>query len=77
MTDEKLKVVILDGAFDEADLTVEEQEDLIEQLQQMVQDGTLFEHSKPVDLDELAEEDPELYSIIQSQLNTIKPPTLH
>lgn len=48
MTDKKLKVEIAPGAFDNFEGTQEELQDLIAQIHQMAEDGTLFENSRPV-----------------------------
>lgn len=55
MTEEKkLKVEIAPGAFDNFEGTQEELQDLLAQIHQMAEDGTLFENSTPVS-DEEAE----------------------
>ena len=54
MTDKKLKVEIVPGAFDNFEGTQEELQDLLAQIHQMAEDGTLFENSSPVS-DEEAE----------------------
>ena len=48
MTDKKLKVEIVPGAFDNFEGTQEELQDLLAQIHQMAEDGTLFENSTPV-----------------------------
>lgn len=54
MTDKKLKVEIAPGAFDNFEGTQEELQDLLAQIHQMAENGTLFENSRPVS-DEEAE----------------------
>ena len=54
MTEKKLKVEIAPGAFDNFEGTQEELQDLLAQIHQMAEDGTLFENSRPVS-DEEAE----------------------
>ncbi len=48
MTDKKLKVEIAPGAFDNFEGTQEELQELLAQIHQMVEDGTIFENSTPV-----------------------------
>ena len=57
-----MEVKLAPGAFD--NVPEEEQEELFKEIQAMVEDGTLFENSEPVDMDTLEEEDPELYAIL-------------
>ena len=54
MTDKKLKVEIAPGAFDNFEGTQEELQELLAQIHQMAEDGTLFDNSRPVS-DEEAE----------------------
>ena len=54
MTEKKLKVEIAPGAFDNFEGTQEELQELLAQIHQMAEDGTLFENSTPVS-DEEAE----------------------
>lgn len=54
MIDKKLKVEIAPGAFDNFEGTQEELQELLAQIHQMAEDGTLFEKSSPVS-DEEAE----------------------
>ena len=55
MTDKKPEIVFAPGCFDNFDGTQEELQDMLAQLHQMVEDGTLLEKSTPVS-DEEAEE---------------------
>ena len=48
MTDKKLKVEIAPGAFDNFEGTQEELQELLAQIHQMAEDGTIFENSTPV-----------------------------
>ena len=54
MTEKKLKVEIAPGAFDNFEGTQEELQELLAQIHQMAEDGTLFDNSRPVS-DEEAE----------------------
>ena len=55
MDDNKPKLVIAPGAFDDFDGTQEELQEFIAMLRSMVEDGSIFEHSKPVPDDEADE----------------------
>ena len=58
----KLKIVFAEGAFDGFEGTQEELQELIADLHQQLEDGTLFENAIPV-----AEDDPELLKIIENK----------
>jgi hypothetical protein len=56
MIDKKLKIVFEEGCFDEMDdMTQEEMDDLIAELQEQLESGELFENATPVS--ELPEEE--------------------
>jgi len=56
MTDKKkMEVVFAPGCFDNFEGTQEELDALIKEIQQGVEDGTLFEKSTPVTIDSLLE----------------------
>jgi hypothetical protein len=61
MTDEQKKpeIVFAPGCFDNFEGTQEELDEMIAEIQRMVDSGELFENSSELDLEELAEEDPE------------------
>lgn len=61
----KFKVIIAPGAFDQFEGSQEELNELMAQINQMVEDGTIFENSRPIDPD-----DPENFEIL-SKLNDI------
>lgn len=48
MTEKKLKIEIAPGAFDNFEGTQDELDELMAAIQQMAQDGTLFDNSVPV-----------------------------
>ena len=84
MTDDpkKLKVVVPPEVLQELEqtMTAQEIQQLLDEFKKSVEDGSLFEKSQPVDLDKLAEEDPELYHIIVERLSKDpddNEPTLH
>lgn len=53
----KIKIQFAPGAFDDFDGSQEELDGLMEQIQNMIRDGSLFEQSKSVDIDALLESD--------------------
>ena len=66
MTEQKkeLKIEFAPGCFDNFDGTQEELQELIAQIRQMVNDGTLEENSTPVDPD-----DEELIKFLENKIN--------
>ncbi len=52
-----LKVEFAPGCFDNFEGTQEELNEMIAEIKNMIQDGSLFEKSKAIDLDELIESD--------------------
>jgi len=56
----KLKITFMPGAFDTFEGTQEELDALIKDLETKFSSGELLENSKPVDIEQLFEEDPEL-----------------
>lgn len=48
MTDKKPEIVFAPGCFDNFDGTQEELQDMIAQIHQMLEDGTLLENSDPL-----------------------------
>jgi hypothetical protein len=56
----EIKITFAPGSFESFDGTQEELDQLVAEIKEMIQDGSLFENSKPVDLDDLLESnDPE------------------
>lgn len=53
--DEKLKVVFAPGCFDEFDGTPEELQELVAQIHQMAEDGSIMDQAEPVSDEEAAE----------------------
>jgi hypothetical protein len=53
----KIKIKFAEGAFDNFEGTQEELDSLMEQIQSMIHDGSLFEKSNSIDLEELLESD--------------------
>lgn len=52
MTDKKPEIVFAPGCFDNFDGTQEELQDMIAQIHQMLEDGTLLENSEPLSEEE-------------------------
>lgn len=71
MSDEKYEIRFAPGAFDEFEGTQEELDELVEEIKSLAQSGDLHENSHPVDMDQLQEEDPELYETLSRQLEQI------
>jgi len=53
----KLEVVFAPGCFDEFDGTQEELDELMKQIMEMAENGTLEENSTPIDLEDFDLED--------------------
>lgn len=53
----KIKIQFAPGAFDDFEGSQEELDGLMDQIQAMIRDGSLFEKSKSVDLEELLNSD--------------------
>jgi len=53
----ELKIEFAPGCFDSFDGTQEELDQMVAEIQKMILDGSLFEKSKEIDLDELIESD--------------------
>ncbi len=51
----EIKIQFAPGAFDSFEGSQEELNELMADIQKMILDGSLFENSKPLDLDELLE----------------------
>jgi hypothetical protein len=67
MTEEErkqIKIEFAPGCFDNFDGTQEELDQLMADLQRMIETGELFERARPVDIDEMSEE--EAYALAQA-----------
>ena len=64
-----LKIIIDPGAIAdmEAHMSPEEVQKFIDELTEQIKSGALFENSEPVDLEQLAVEEPEIYAKIMEQ----------
>jgi hypothetical protein len=60
---EKMKIVFAEGCFDDFDGTEEELAEIIADLQAVVEDGTLLEHSERL----TPEEEDELIEVLKSK----------
>lgn len=67
-----MKIVFAPGSFDDFEGTQEELDEFIKEIQEMCENGQLFEESVPIDFDQMMEEDPELYEQLVLQLEKIK-----
>ncbi len=80
MSQEKLRVTFAPGALEslENEMTPEELQAFMDELQQKIESGSLFEDSTEVDLTELERTDPEIYAALMLQLEADHtPPTLN
>jgi uncharacterized protein YjgD (DUF1641 family) len=72
MTDDnKPKIRFMPGAFDAFEGTQEELDELIAEINQLAESGEIHKRAQPVDMDEIAESDQELFEILQSQIEQI------
>ena len=74
MSNPPMKIEIAPGAFDGLDQ--DEIDEIMAEIQALADSGDLLNESVPVDMDELAEEDPELYRLLLARRADINP-TLH
>lgn len=58
--DSKVEIVFAPGCFDNFEGSQEELNEFIAELNRLAETGELFEQSRPVDLDNLSEEDADL-----------------
>jgi type II secretory pathway component PulF len=83
MTDKKPhKIVFAPGCLEqlEQEMSHEELQQLMNDMQAALENGTLFSDSNEVDLDELEQSDPELYKSLTERLEAMEnttPPTLN
>ena len=70
MSDNKLKLIFSDAFFESiGDLSIKEQQEMIDEINKKFQDGTLLAESTPVDLNDLPEELAEQLSDILGDLD--------
>jgi hypothetical protein len=77
--DEKLKLVFTEGFFDsleEHGANEEEIQELLTEIKKLFDSGALMEDAELIDMDELQENDPELYEKLMGQLDD-EPPIIH
>lgn len=82
MSDQKMKIEFAPGVLEgmEAEMSNEDLQDLLNHIKELVDSGTLEEHSKPIDMEKLCIEDPELFTILQERLLGLEDesqPTIH
>jgi hypothetical protein len=64
MDPKEIKIKFAPGAFEHFEGTQEELDGLLAEIQQLIESGEIFEKSTPLDIDQLAEEDPEFAAMI-------------
>lgn len=67
----ELTVEFAPGCFDNFEGTQEELDELINEIQAAIKDGSILEKARTVDIDQMMEEDPELAYHIASTLGAI------
>ena len=68
----EIKIVFAPGAFDSFDGNQEELDALMEEIKGMITDGSLFEKSRSVDIEELLEsDDPEDQQLAEKLLRAV------
>lgn len=76
---QKLKIVVAPNVLEqlEQEMSPEELQQLLNDLQKMAEDGTFMEQAQLIDLDELKVSDPELYEQLMAFDEVDEHPTLH
>ena len=76
MTDDskKMKVVFAPGVLEqmERDIDPEELQEILDEIAASIENGTLLDDSRPVDLDELLLTDPDLYFDLIQQISNME-----
>ena len=75
MNDKPITIQFVEGCFD--DMDPEEANDLRREIEEAFLSGEFFEDAELVDMDQLAEDDPDLYRKLVVQLEALESPTLH
>jgi hypothetical protein len=71
--DKKIKIEFAPGAFDHFDGTQEELDEFMKEITRMAESGELEEKSRPLDLDDLSEEEMEILSkAFENEINPEK-----
>jgi hypothetical protein len=73
--DKPWKIVVADGAFE--DLSQEEIDEIMAEMESMIESGELFENAEPLDMDQLAIDDPELHEKLSASLDMMPDRVLH
>lgn len=73
MSDNKIKVVIPPEVLEQMqrDIPADELQELLEQISQMAEDGSIFEEAEPLDLEQLKLTDPEEYAALMQAVNSL------
>lgn len=69
-TEKKMKVIFAPGALDDFEGTQEELDKLVAEINELAESGELFEMSRPIDEDELME-DEELQDVLEDVIKTL------
>jgi DNA replication initiation complex subunit (GINS family) len=74
-----MKIKFTEESLKDLEETVESEDmqEFIDELQKAVDDGSFFEDSEPVDMEQLKEEEPDLYEILMQRLEDFEDPTLN
>ena len=66
-----MKIKIAEHALDglEKDMGNDELQEFLDEIEKKMEDGSFFEDSKPVDMDRMEEEEPELYEQLMQAIN--------
>jgi hypothetical protein len=67
----KIEIRFAPGCFDNFSGSQDELDELMAEIQKMADTGELFEQSKPLDIDELIDEDPEFAEALLREINDI------
>jgi hypothetical protein len=68
-SDKKVTITFARSALDNFDGTQEELDNFIQEITDLALSGNLLKNSEPVDMDRLAEDDPEAYETLMCVLN--------
>jgi UTP-glucose-1-phosphate uridylyltransferase len=86
MSDPKMKIEFAPGVLEEmeAEMSNDDLQELLNQIKELVENGTLEENSSEVDMKELFFEDPDLFAILQErrmgldeEIDNLPKPILH
>lgn len=73
--DKPWKIMVADGAFDGLDQ--DEIDEIMAEMESMIESGELFDNAEPLDMDQLAIDDPELHEKLTASLDMLPDRVLH